>query len=99
MGQRNLFPDRLALSYWCIVTKTAFNSDPITFTITPSLIAALQSGNGGWSRDALAILGVAWPPRKGWRTKVIGKRVKILQGSLDAALERAQNVRNRSLTK
>ena len=35
-------------------------------------IESLSSGpNGGWTRAALAELGVKWPPRKGWKIAVV----------------------------
>jgi hypothetical protein len=40
--------------------------------VTNELLEAAMSAAGGWSRPQLAILGVEWPPVKGWRTAVIG---------------------------
>lgn len=37
-------------------------------------IEALKSSRGGWSRAALASLGVPWPPPKGWRKALIEGR-------------------------
>lgn len=44
-------------------------------TITNDLIVAGVSGAGGWNRKQLEILGVAWPPRRGWKWAVIGKQI------------------------
>lgn len=43
--------------------------------VTKVLIDAGQSSAGGWSREQLAILGVAWPPRRGWRRRCHGKEI------------------------
>lgn len=45
---------------------------PTGTVITNDVINRLRTGNGGWRRDALAILGVSWPPRKGWKTAILG---------------------------
>lgn len=34
-------------------------------------ILSLKSSNGGWSKESLALLGVAWPPPKGWQRALI----------------------------
>ncbi len=34
-----------------------------------------KSKRGGWSRKQLALLGVAWPPAKGWKESLLGKTV------------------------
>lgn len=70
--------------------NTQFDSTPISFVVTAGLIDALKSGNGGWSRDALALVGVKWPPKAGWKKKAVGRKIKCLQGSLDTALEHAE---------
>jgi hypothetical protein len=43
--------------------------------ITNDLIAAGMTGNGGWTRIQLALIGVSWPPPKGWRRRAIGRRI------------------------
>lgn len=35
------------------------------------IIDAFKTDAGGWKRESLALLGVAWPPRKGWRKRLI----------------------------
>ena len=44
----------------------------MTTTITVNWIAAGESGQGGWNQDQLAIIGVPWPPRKGWKDRAVG---------------------------
>jgi hypothetical protein len=34
-----------------------------------------QGRGVGWNREQLAALGIAWPPMKGWLSRLIGRRV------------------------
>jgi hypothetical protein len=34
------------------------------------IIEGLKSPRGGWTREALASIGVPWPPPKGWKKKL-----------------------------
>ncbi len=43
--------------------------------ITREWLVANRTLNGGWSRAQLRIIGVAWPPRKGWIEKVAGREL------------------------
>ena len=38
--------------------------------VTDAEIASARSPAGGWTRQQLAQWRVAWPPEKGWRTKL-----------------------------
>ena len=38
-------------------------------------IKRLRTGRGGWTRKQLAGLGVPWPPPKGWKNKLLGKKI------------------------
>lgn len=40
--------------------------------ITYELIEKGASDGGGWTAKQLAILGVSWPPKGGWKERVIG---------------------------
>jgi hypothetical protein len=44
---------------------------------TADEIASLQTGNGGWTRESLAKLGVPWPPKQGWRRRLEQRAVVI----------------------
>ena len=51
-------------------------------TLTHELIEAgvtikTGSGNGAWTKDQLSILGVSWPPKKGWKTKLVKHGHKV----------------------
>lgn len=43
--------------------------------LTKEKIEKLQTGNGGYDKKTLALFGLKWPPKKGWKKKVIGKEV------------------------
>lgn len=43
--------------------------------VTNELVRQGQSERGGWNREQLRILGVKWPPKKGWRSRVLGRRI------------------------
>lgn len=43
--------------------------------ITKEIIDQGKSKNGGWTKKQLSILGVSWPPEKGWQNKIIGKEI------------------------
>lgn len=43
--------------------------------ISDHLIKSGQSAKGGWTRKQLQLLGVEWPPKQGWRRRVIGREI------------------------
>jgi len=45
---------------------------PKRIVLTRENIHAGKSERGGWTRAQLALLGVAWPPMKGWLSALIG---------------------------
>lgn len=55
--------------------KSTHASSPVIVKrfITPELLKSIQTHQGGWSKEALAKLGVSWPPRKGWKKKLEGE--------------------------
>lgn len=38
-------------------------------------IDSLETGNGGFNKKTLDLFGIKWPPKKGWKKKIIGKEV------------------------
>lgn len=43
--------------------------------ITQELIEAARTPAGGFSAARLWLLGVSWPPKKGWRKRIEGKPI------------------------
>jgi len=41
--------------------------------ITLELLERLKSKRGGYTRNALQLLGVSWPPPRGWRRKLVNE--------------------------
>ena len=41
--------------------------------ITNKMIESLRTPAGGFTRDHFRLLGVSYPPKKGWKHKLIGK--------------------------
>lgn len=70
-------------------TKAELGQD---VTLTGELLHSLATGNNkaGWTRAQLKILGVKWPPKKGWLTRKIGDKITELQL---AELQRLQQQR------
>lgn len=47
------------------------------FKVTKDWIHSNKTARGGWKKDQLQILGVAWPPVNGWIDLVTKNEVKI----------------------
>lgn len=45
------------------------------FTITDQWLMDNRTDGGGWTREQLAVLGVSWPPKSGWKDRVIGTQI------------------------
>lgn len=43
--------------------------------LTDEHIEGARSEKGGWNKHQLHILGVAWPPPKGWKKKLAGSEI------------------------
>lgn len=43
--------------------------------ITNTLIEAGKSDSGAWSRKQLGLIGVPWPPLRGWRSRIVGEEI------------------------
>jgi len=39
------------------------------------LVRFSTTGSEGWTRKQLACLGVAWPPRRGWKYRLEGREI------------------------
>lgn len=45
-------------------------------TLTKELLDAAKTARGGYTKAQLALLGVAWPPARGWTAALIGRQVE-----------------------
>lgn len=55
--------------------------------VTNELIIQGMSGNGGWNRAQLELLGIPWPPVQGWKRRAIGTVIPDADADLFLALK------------
>lgn len=53
-------------------------SEEIQITLTSDLIHHGATAHDGFKKAQLAVLGVAWPPKKGWLSGLIGTKVSMV---------------------
>lgn len=41
--------------------------------LTKAILQQARTPRGGYTREQLALIGIAWPPVKGWPMRVLGK--------------------------
>lgn len=63
-------------------------------TIDMALILAGQTERGGWNKSQLALIGVSWPPEKGWIRFVLGKEISGHDASEFVRLKTKQRKQN-----
>ncbi len=56
-------------------------------TVNKELLAISATASGGYTRTQLEALGVAWPPPKGWKRRVVGRRIAM--SSFDVLMSEA----------
>ena len=47
---------------------------------------------GSWSRTQMALIGVAWPPKNGWKKQIVGKPID------EDDLEKFIHLKNKHIT-
>ncbi len=47
-----------------------------TMILTKELIHSVKNGTGGWNKPQLELLGVKWPPPKGWIERLAGTEIE-----------------------
>lgn len=67
--------------------------------MTNEIIVSGQSTRGGWSRKQFEVLGISYPPIKGWKWGIIDKdypeeTVKLFLQLKDQHLKKNKNVDN-----
>jgi hypothetical protein len=43
--------------------------------ITNEFLDENKTPNGSWRKKQLELIGISWPPQKGWKKEVIGKEI------------------------
>lgn len=64
--------------------------------ITREWIKKHGTGENGWTRKQLVVLGVQWPPEKGWLSTLVGRWI---DADVAQAFERLGEERRRKLTR
>lgn len=49
------------------------------FTVTAEWLEQNKTKAGAYSKQQLKVLGVDWPPGKGWQKRIIGKEIRDSQ--------------------
>ncbi len=79
LGNKNLFkPIRINLSKKADPMVEISTTNDL-FQITDQLIESGRSKSGGWNRKQLSVLGIDWPPTKGWKRRIVGKEINCEQ--------------------
>jgi hypothetical protein len=47
----------------------------LVFVITMQWLEEHRSQRGAWTADQFQAIGLAWPPPRGWKRRVIGKEI------------------------
>ena len=58
--------------------------------ITKEFLNEHKTKNGAYTRKQFQILGIGWPPGKGWERQIIGKELTIEEAEL---FEKAKNIK------
>jgi hypothetical protein len=61
--------------------------------ITNKLIEQGKSDRGGWNKKQLAILGIKWPPKQGWKWEIIGNIIS------EAGIMEFLSLRNKNINR
>jgi len=58
--------------------------------ITKDYLNKHKTNKGAYTRKQFQILGIGWPPGKGWERQIIGKELTIEEAEL---FEKAKNIK------
>ena len=58
--------------------------------ITKDYLNKHKTNKGAYTRKQFQILGIGWPPGKGWERQIIGKEITIEEAGL---FEKAKNIK------
>ena len=45
--------------------------------VTEEFLQTFRHTHNGWTKKQLGALGIAWPPKKGWKKLVLGKMITV----------------------
>ena len=49
----------------------------INITLTIDRLNKSKTSNGGYTKNQLTLIDVAWPPQKGWKRAIVGKTIPL----------------------
>lgn len=67
-----------------------------TVIVDDNFIILGQSGEGGWNKKQFEILGISWPPPRGWRKLVIGKIISYSDALKFIEYKRVKNKKDKN---
>ncbi len=59
----------------------------MTALLTDALIGEIATPRGAWTREQLEVLGVPWPPPKGWRRQLVAEQRTLTDDEVDELRE------------
>ena len=63
--------------------------------LTDALIVEVATNRGAWTREQLGILGVPWPPPKGWRERLVAEKRTLTDDEVEELREARVTVAER----
>ncbi len=61
--------------------------------ITEAMINQGKSAKGGWTQEQFKLLGIDWPPQKGWKKRACGKLIEAVDAERFVALASMKTAR------
>ena len=63
--------------------------------LTDALISEVATARGGWTREQLGIMGISWPPPKGWRKQLVAEERTLTDDEVEEVREARVTVAER----
>ncbi len=61
--------------------------------VTEELLERGKSIRGGWSREQFHVLGIDFPPSKGWKKSILGEYISEIDANFFVELKDAHSTR------
>ncbi len=63
-----------------------------TRPLTDALISEVATARDGFTREQLGILGIGWPPPKGWRKQLVAEKRTLTDAEVEELREARMTV-------
>lgn len=50
--------------------------------LTNKYINSHKTESGGWTRKQIEAIGGTWPPKRGWKRKIVGREISELNAKI-----------------